>query len=105
MKYLKMNKLFSYLIVVICLFPPFCFAAENKDTKAIHALKINSVYKNHLLTLNDAFKAALIRSETLATQQELVTQAEENYNRAWGSILPNIRDSEILLLWMQQRLL
>ncbi|MBN1255085.1 MAG: TolC family protein [Deltaproteobacteria bacterium] len=33
------------------------------------------------------------RSEILATQQELVVQAEENYNRAWGSILPTIEGS------------
>jgi outer membrane protein len=42
------------------------------------------------LTLKDCFKAALKRSEVLATQQELVVQAEENYHRAWGAIFPTI---------------
>ncbi len=42
------------------------------------------------LTLKDCFKAALKRSEVLATQHELVVQAEETYHRAWGAILPTI---------------
>ena len=45
------------------------------------------------LTLKDCFKAALKRSEVLATQQELVSQAEENYHRAWGAIFPTINGS------------
>src|SRR5260221_9419928 len=45
------------------------------------------------LSLKDCFKAALKRSEVLATQQELVVQAEENYHRAWGTILPAINGS------------
>jgi len=45
------------------------------------------------LTLKDCFKAALKRSEVLATQQELVIQAEENYHRAWAAILPAINGS------------
>jgi len=45
------------------------------------------------LNLKDCFKAALKRSEILATQQELIIQAEENYHRAWGAILPNINGS------------
>ena len=45
------------------------------------------------LTLKDCFKAALKRSEVLATQQELVIQAEENYHRAWGAILPSVNGS------------
>jgi outer membrane protein len=45
------------------------------------------------ISLTDAFKAALKRSEVLATQQELVVQAEENYHRAWGAILPSINGS------------
>ncbi len=45
------------------------------------------------LTLKDCFKAALKRSEVLATQQELVVQAEETYHRAWGAILPTINSS------------
>jgi len=45
------------------------------------------------LSLRDCFKAALKRSEVLATQQELVIQAEENYHRAWGAILPSVTGS------------
>src|ERR1035437_10045869 len=45
------------------------------------------------LSLKDCFKAALKRSEVLATQHELVLQAEENYHRAWGAILPSINGS------------
>ena len=44
-------------------------------------------------SLKDCFKAALKRSEVLATQQELVIQAEENYRRAWGAILPSVTGS------------
>jgi outer membrane protein len=43
--------------------------------------------------LNDCFKAALKRNEVLATQQELVIQAEEIYRRAWGAILPSVTGS------------
>ena len=50
------------------------------------------------LTLKDCFKAALKRSEVLATQQELVVQAGENYHRAWGAILPAINGSYSYLL-------
>jgi outer membrane protein len=42
------------------------------------------------LSLKDCYKAALKRSEVLATQQELVIQAEESYRRAWGAILPSV---------------
>jgi outer membrane protein len=45
------------------------------------------------LSLKDCFQAALLRSEVLATQQELVIQAEENYSRAWGAILPSVYGS------------
>jgi len=44
-------------------------------------------------SLDDCFKAALKRSEVLATQQELVVQAEENYHRALGAILPAVNGS------------
>ncbi len=40
--------------------------------------------------LDQAFQAAVTRSEELATQGELVTQAEERYSQALGSVLPNI---------------
>jgi outer membrane protein len=45
------------------------------------------------LTLDDCFKAALKRSDVLAAQQELVVQAEENFHKAWGAILPSINGS------------
>lgn len=40
--------------------------------------------------LNDCFRAALIRSEDVANQSELMIQAEEKVRQAWGSILPSI---------------
>lgn len=43
--------------------------------------------------LDDCFKAALKRSEVLATQQELVIQAQENYHKAWSAILPSVNSS------------
>ena len=43
--------------------------------------------------LQDCFKAALKRSEVLLTQQELVIQAEENYQKSWGAILPAVNGS------------
>jgi outer membrane protein len=48
------------------------------------------LWARETLSLRDCFKAALKRSEVLATQQELVVQAEENYHRAWGAILPSV---------------
>jgi outer membrane protein len=59
----------------------------------IFLLHPSSLWAGQKLTLKDCFQAALKRSEILATQQELVVQAEENYNRAWGSILPTIEGS------------
>lgn len=63
------------------------FARETKKTKS------STIQNEQVVTLNDCFKAALIRSETLATQQELVAQAEESYSRAWGNILPTVNAS------------
>ena len=60
------------LCILLLLFTPACLWAV--DT----------------LSLSDCFKAALKRSEVLATQQELVIQAEETYRRAWGAILPSV---------------
>ena len=48
------------------------------------------VWAGEPLSLNDCFKAALRRSETLATQHEVVIQAEETYHRARGAILPSV---------------
>lgn len=42
------------------------------------------------LTLNDYFAAALRRSEVIATQSELIRQAEERYRQATGALLPTI---------------
>jgi len=50
-------------------------------------------------SLEECFKAALKRSEVLATQQELVVQAEENYHRAWGAIFPSVNGSYSYLQW------
>jgi outer membrane protein len=41
-------------------------------------------------TLMDCFKEALVRSETLATQAELIVQAQERYRQAWGSLAPTV---------------
>src|SRR5258708_4680188 len=45
------------------------------------------------LSLSDCFKTALERSEVLAGQKELVVQAEENYHKARGRMLPDINGS------------
>jgi outer membrane protein len=85
------KKLVIYLMIA-SLFPAFSFAAENYVKKDISA-GTNPAETNLPITLSNAFKAALRRSEVLATQQELVTQAEENYKRAWGAILPSVSAS------------
>lgn len=41
-------------------------------------------------SLEDSFKAALKRSETVAIEEEQVQQAEERYSRARGSLFPTI---------------
>ena len=52
-----------------------------------------SLWAQEPLTLRDCFKAALKQSEVLATQQEVVIQAEQNYRRAWAAILPSLNGS------------
>lgn len=42
------------------------------------------------LTLDDYFKAALDRSEVIATQSELIHQAEERRQQAIGALLPTV---------------
>lgn len=42
------------------------------------------------LTLDDYFAVALTRSEVVATQGELIRQAEERYRQAIGAILPTL---------------
>ena len=56
-------------MVFLLLTPSFCLAAHNLD---------------------DCFKAALSRSETIAIEEEQVQQAEERYSRARGSLFPTI---------------
>lgn len=70
-----MKNIYLYLGVILFLFTPALLWAGEP------------------LALKDCFKAALKRSDVLATQQELVVQAEENYHRAWGAILPAINGS------------
>jgi outer membrane protein len=71
----KMKKIYLYFgLIVFPLIPALLWAGEP-------------------LSLKDCFKAALKRSEVLAFQQELIVQAEENYHRAWGAILPSVNGS------------
>ncbi len=42
------------------------------------------------LTLDDYFAAALTRSEVVATQSELIHQAQERYRQAIGALLPTL---------------
>jgi len=42
------------------------------------------------VSLQDAYKAALKRSETLSSQEKLMLIAEERYDQAKGNILPNL---------------
>jgi outer membrane protein TolC len=48
-------------------------------------------------TLADCYQAALRQSEVLAEQQELITQAEERYQQAFGAVLPNLGAEASLL--------
>lgn len=41
-------------------------------------------------TLQTAYQSALVRSETIASQERLILIAEEHYSQAKGSILPNL---------------
>jgi outer membrane protein len=45
---------------------------------------------NATMNLQQSYEAAVKRSEDLASQQELVAQAEERYSQAVGSVLPNV---------------
>lgn len=42
------------------------------------------------LTLDETFTQALVRSEVIATQSELIRQAEERYRQASGALLPTV---------------
>ena len=67
-----MTKIYLHFAVIIFLLTPaYSWAGET-------------------FSLKDCYQAALKRSEVLATQQELVIQAEENYRRTWGAILPTV---------------
>jgi outer membrane protein len=50
------------------------------------------------LDLNGAFAAALKQSESLASQQELVLQAEDRYKQALGNVLPSVTASALWFL-------
>jgi outer membrane protein len=74
------------------------FEATHNNSPAPHVTNSDNqiqakVRAGDKLSLNDCFQSALKRSEVLATQQELVIQAEENYRRAWGIMLPAINAS------------
>jgi outer membrane protein len=90
---IKMKKLL-FCLIVLSLLPTSGFAISknniNKQPKAIDIPAEKPIIPAKRLTLNDAFQAALKRSETLATQQEVVNQAEEEYKRAWGAIMPTV---------------
>ncbi len=67
---MKMNWIvFISLQVIVCL---LSFSAPEKRT-----------------TLNDCYILGINRSEILADQQEQVTQAQEHYNQALGSLFPS----------------
>jgi outer membrane protein len=70
-----MKKFYLYQAIVFCLLIPVCSLAQEP------------------FSLNDCFKAAMKRSEVLASQQELVVQAEANYHKAWRVIFPSINGS------------
>ncbi len=52
-------------------------------------------------SLEDCFQAALKRSESLASQGEVVTQAEERFRQAIGSVLPSVVANG-LFTWQNQ---
>jgi outer membrane protein len=54
------------------------------------AVPVRSAAADAALTLDDYFAAALRRSEVIATQVELINQAEERYQQARGSMLPSV---------------
>lgn len=60
------------LIVLACVFP------------------LASGWSARIMTLEQSYRAALTRSETLANQAEQITQAEERYKQAIGSVLPAV---------------
>ena len=48
--------------------------------------------------LDQAYAAALRQSESLASQQELVLQAEERYKQAVGDVLPSVNANALWFL-------
>jgi outer membrane protein len=52
-------------------------------------------------TLTECFQAAIRRSETIANQDELITQAEERYKQAVGSVLPTV--AGVLSYYQQEK--
>jgi hypothetical protein len=54
------------------------------------SLLLGHAHATEVLTLDDYFAAALTRSEVVATQQELIRQAEERYQQASSALLPTV---------------
>jgi len=52
------------------------------------------------LSLDDYFAAALLRSEVVASQSELIQQAEERYQQANASLLPSV-NGVVSSLWQE----
>ncbi|HTY13308.1 MAG TPA: TolC family protein [Candidatus Omnitrophota bacterium] len=61
----------------------FFITAANIST--VHAANNDAA-----VTLDDCYRAALKQSETVATQQETIHQAEEHYRQALAVMLPNL---------------
>ena len=57
---------------------------------AVAAIIVGYPAQAEVLTLDDYFAAALERSEVVATQSELIRQAEERYAQAKAAVLPKI---------------
>ncbi len=57
---------------------------------AIATMAVAHPARAEALTLDDYFAAALQRSEVVATQSELIRQAEERYTQARAAVLPKI---------------
>lgn len=49
------------------------------------------------ITLDDAFRSALARSESVAIQEEAIVQAEERYSQARGALFPSVTASYLFV--------
>src|SRR6185437_8792092 len=68
--------------------------------KAIYFLILMVSAPSWSMSLQDVYEEALRKNESVPTQEEAVSQAEENVKQAWGSIVPNISGSS---QWMWQQ--